>query len=139
MDTCVRRLIGDEEFVARRTELETQSLRLARRLEELARPDETIPQIEEAVSFSNYAAELFRRGDDDLKRLIVKTACSHSMLSNKILSIEAPKWMAIDRQEVHERKQIEMDVDEPIQTGSAIHNRLSDQFTPVSGGPRKTR
>ena len=55
------------------------------------------------------------------------------------IGIEAPKWMAIDRQEVHERKQIEMDVDEPIQTGSAIHNRLSDQFTAVSGGPRKTR
>ena len=55
------------------------------------------------------------------------------------IGIEAPKWMAIDRQEVHERKQIEMDVDEPIKAGSAIHNRLSDQFTPVSGEPRKTR
>ena len=55
------------------------------------------------------------------------------------IGIEAPKWMAIDRQEVHDRKQTELEVDEPIQAGSAIHNRLSDQFLSVSGGPRKTR
>lgn len=50
------------------------------------------------------------------------------------IGIEAPKWMAIDRQEVHDRKQEECDV--MIVTG--VHNRLSGQFEPTVD-PRKTR
>lgn len=50
------------------------------------------------------------------------------------IGIEAPKWMAIDRQEVHERKQQECD--EMIVTG--VHNRLSGQFE-ACADPRKTR
>lgn len=50
------------------------------------------------------------------------------------IGIEAPKWMAIDRQEVHDRKQ--MECDEMIVAG--VHNRLSGQFEPTAD-PRKTR
>ncbi|MFO0939103.1 MAG: carbon storage regulator [Gemmataceae bacterium] len=55
------------------------------------------------------------------------------------VGIEAPKWMAIDRQEVHDRKQIEMETDETVK--AVIHNRLSDQYQPIQapGGPRKSR
>ena len=49
------------------------------------------------------------------------------------IGIDAPKWMAIDRQEVHDRKQEE--ADEMIVAG--VHNRLSGQFEACD--PRKTR
>ena len=55
------------------------------------------------------------------------------------VGIEAPKWMAIDRQEVHERKQLETDVPLEMEPGSSVHNRLSGQFEPLSSGPRKSR
>ena len=52
------------------------------------------------------------------------------------VGIEAPKWMAIDRQEVHDRKQVE--IEEEAGVGKpAIVNRLSGQFESVD--PRKTR
>lgn len=53
------------------------------------------------------------------------------------IGVEAPKWMAIDRQEVHDRKQHESE--EHTETGSAVHNRLSGKFEPLTCGPRKSR
>lgn len=54
------------------------------------------------------------------------------------LAIDAPKWMAIDRQEIHDRKQREA-VADSAETESAVHNRLSGTFEALSGGPRKSR
>jgi carbon storage regulator len=52
------------------------------------------------------------------------------------LGIEAPKWMAIDRQEVHDKKQVQT-IDEPVGTGSGIHNRLTEYS--ANDTPRKPR
>jgi carbon storage regulator len=54
------------------------------------------------------------------------------------LAIDAPKWMAIDRQEIHDRKQREA-LGEPAETESALHNRISETIDALSGGPRKSR
>jgi len=96
----IRNLISDEEFVSRRAGLQEETIRLARRLAELATPENDealIPPLTDAISFSNYAAFWFENGDDDLRRLILKTTCSNPTLSNKILSIDAAKWLSLIR------------------------------------------
>jgi len=92
-----RLLITDEEFSARRAELQAEALRLSRRLEALARPVEqdVIPPYSAAASFNNYAADCFAQGDDELKRQIAKIAWSNPTLTNKILSVEAARWIAL--------------------------------------------
>jgi hypothetical protein len=94
----LRTLISDDEFVSRRRTLQEDAFRLAKRLAQLAEPesDETlIPPLTDALSFSNYAANWFKEGDDTLRRLILKTVCSNPTLSNKMLSIEAAKWWIV--------------------------------------------
>lgn len=91
-----RRLIADDEFAERRAVLKLEIERLAGRLEELARPLESIviPPLKIGISLNNQAAYLFEHGDDELRRRIVRTACSNPRLTNKILSVEAAKWLA---------------------------------------------
>jgi carbon storage regulator CsrA len=50
------------------------------------------------------------------------------------IGIEAPKWMAIDRQEIHDRKQLQTPEIEP----AVVVNRLTDQFEAVEA-PKKPR
>ena len=92
----LRNLVSDDEFTTRRAALQAEAVGLARRLEQLGRADDdnVFELFSSAISFSTYAADWFEKGDDHLKRLIVKTACSNSTLTNKILSIEAAKWMS---------------------------------------------
>jgi hypothetical protein len=95
-----RQLITDEEFIPRRAALKEEVVRLTRRLEELARPEEQelIPLLNAGVSLSNQAAELFRDGSVELKRRIIGIACSNLRLTNKILSIEAAQWLCLMRE-----------------------------------------
>jgi carbon storage regulator len=52
------------------------------------------------------------------------------------LAIDAPKWMAIDRQEIHDRKQREAMGET---ADHAVVNRLSGTFDALSSGPGKSR
>jgi DNA invertase Pin-like site-specific DNA recombinase len=88
----LRGLIGDEEFAPHRERLQLEAARLARELDKTAQPDSLFEPVDALISFSNQAVEWFRRADDDTKRLILKTACSHLRLTDKILSVEAADW-----------------------------------------------
>jgi DNA invertase Pin-like site-specific DNA recombinase len=86
----VRQLIDDREFVATRVRLQGEASRLRG---ELVEPDHEGPfePIKELISFSNLAVDLFAHGDDDEKKLILRTACSNPSLKGGILSISAAK------------------------------------------------
>ncbi|HEY2786338.1 MAG TPA: carbon storage regulator [Fimbriiglobus sp.] len=63
------------------------------------------------------------------------------------IGVEAPKWMTVDRGEVHERKvaedraTTEVEVDLPVELlseGATVRNRIADKLPPASppaGGP----
>src|SRR5262245_36457159 len=67
------------------------------------------------------------------------------------IGVEAPKWMTVDRGEVHERKvaeeraqpQVEVEVELPVELieGRVVKNRIADKLPPTSppSGPRKPR
>lgn len=59
----------------------------------MAEPEFVFELVLDLVAFSNQALEWYRRADDDTKRLILKTICSHFLLTDKILSFEAPEWL----------------------------------------------
>lgn len=90
----LRRLIDDTELIHRRAELQTEAARLARRLQELSQPDEWIKPFSEAIPLATCAANWFRNADDQLKRMIVKSAGSNLALTDKKLSVEAARWLA---------------------------------------------
>jgi DNA invertase Pin-like site-specific DNA recombinase len=90
----LRRLLDDEEFGERRRALQSEAARLAQQLDQFAKPDELIPPLETLISFSTKAADWFRAADYPLKRTIVRAACSHLMLADKKLSVEAAKWVS---------------------------------------------
>ncbi|MCI3133124.1 recombinase family protein [Phenylobacterium aquaticum] len=95
LDLRLRDLIGDEEFVARRTELQRTAIDLAQRLEAQDRQVDLIPPFRTLVSASHLAGEMFFKVDDETKRLILRTMCSsHPLLKGKILSLEAAKPFA---------------------------------------------
>lgn len=89
----LRCLIDDEEFLRRRTELQLEAARLAKRLQELAEPTEWLKPLAQAISFGTYAADWFRTADGQLKRLIVESAGSNLTLTDKKLSVEAARWL----------------------------------------------
>ena len=90
-DLRVRDLIADEEFSAKRAELQQEQLRLRGRLESGREGLDSLEPFEEVISFSTRAAEWFRSGDDETKRLMIKTTCSNPILKDKILFIQAIK------------------------------------------------
>jgi len=87
----LRALINDGEFVQRRRALQFEEARLTAKLNEAPAPGNDIEPLQEAISFSNQAVDWFRAGDDETKRLILKTATSNLFMSGKKLSIEAAK------------------------------------------------
>lgn len=89
------RLIGDEEFRRRRADLQFEAQRLARKLDELNKPDDWLKPLETAMPLGIYAADWFRTADDQLKRMIVKATGSNLTLIGKALSIEAAKWLSL--------------------------------------------
>ena len=89
-DVRVRNLIDDDEFMERRKALQQRELTL----EEAARAgtDNLSMMLElgqALLLLSNYAADWFLDGDLDDKRLIAKSLCSNSVLSGRMLSVQA--------------------------------------------------
>lgn len=54
------------------------------------------------------------------------------------IGIDAPRWMAIDREEVHVRKEAEADA-EADQSVTVLPNRIAEIVTPSEALPRKSR
>ena len=90
-DLRLQGMITDEEFKAKRLELQERQLKLGAARASAADPGEMIEPLSAFVSFSNRAADWFRAGDDRLKRLIFQTTGSNPILTDKIISIEAKK------------------------------------------------
>lgn len=87
----LRRLVEDEEFVRERQRLEEERLRLAELGGGQSDPADRFELAREVISFSNQAAEWFRRGDHHARRMILKITGSNFQLTGKKLSVEAAK------------------------------------------------
>jgi hypothetical protein len=70
----VQNVIGDEEFSQQRKKLEVAQLRLGQKLEEARHAASQFELLETLILFRSKAIEWFRVGDDDIKRLIFRTA-----------------------------------------------------------------
>jgi site-specific DNA recombinase len=91
-DIRLRRILSDEEFVARRTQMLSQRDRL---LEEVGRrasqPDYWFEPALSVISFNKHGISWLSEGDDEDRRLIIRAVGSNLTLANEILSIEAKK------------------------------------------------
>jgi len=87
----IRDLISDGEFVRERSKLENEGIRLRKKLDEADKPVDTFEPFDSLVSFGNRAADWFRHGDNQTKRLLLGIVGSNLILKDKRLSIEAKK------------------------------------------------
>lgn len=90
-DLRLRDMIGDDDFTRKRAELQQEQLRLRRRLDQGVADIGAFEPFTEFISFSNRAADWFRSGTPEIKRLILKTTGSNPILTDKILNVEARK------------------------------------------------
>ncbi|HYM60760.1 MAG TPA: recombinase family protein [Thermoanaerobaculia bacterium] len=90
-DLRIRGILGDEEFMKRRLDTTRARLGLVEKRDALVENVDWIEPLRTLMSFSDKAVEYFRRGNDEQKRLILKTTSSNPTLSDRILSIEARK------------------------------------------------
>jgi site-specific DNA recombinase len=87
-------LITDDEFLHRRREIEQEQLQLEEKLRNARRGEDWFEPFQAFISFRNQAVDWFRRGDHQIKRLILQTIGSNLTLKDKILNIEAAKPFA---------------------------------------------
>jgi site-specific DNA recombinase len=87
----LRNLLSDDEFMEKRRALQREDIRLAQRIGDIDAGDNRFEPFRTVVLFRNQAADWFRRGDDQAKRLILQIAGSNLTLTNKILNIQAAK------------------------------------------------
>jgi site-specific DNA recombinase len=90
----LRSLLTDEEFIARRSELQNEELRLRQRIDVADENRGRFEPFIDLVSFRNRAAEWFLSGDIQSKRLILETIGSNLSLKGKIISIAAKEPFA---------------------------------------------
>jgi DNA invertase Pin-like site-specific DNA recombinase len=90
-DLRVRSLLSDDEFTRKRLELTGRRLSARQFLSHLNDEVDWIDPLRTLLSFNDRAIEYFHEGNDEQKRLILKTTSSNARLSDRILSIEARK------------------------------------------------
>jgi hypothetical protein len=89
LDMRTRRLIDDDEFVAKRRELQTELLRLRKSVID-THPGDIRLELAACVNlFRKYAVDWFLSGSLIEKRMILQTVGSNCLLSDKKLSIQA--------------------------------------------------
>jgi site-specific DNA recombinase len=106
----VRDLIGDEEFVAQRTALQKETLQTEEHIRKLDRDDAWFEPAHELFSFSSRTVDLFKGGDDSVKRQILRSVGSNPYLRDQKLSIEAKKplfWYASEATSSYLRARVE--------------------------------
>jgi site-specific DNA recombinase len=87
----IKSVLTDEEFLTKRRELQHEEMGLVQQINRLGDEAEWFEPIQDVVIFLKSAVDWFQTGDDEDKRLILKTAGSNPVLKGKILSIQANK------------------------------------------------
>jgi DNA invertase Pin-like site-specific DNA recombinase len=87
----VRDLIGDEEYLRQKQELETERLKAAQGIESLSESRDWIEPVQLLVSFNSQAVSRFTSGGLTTKRLILEITGSNLVLRDGKLSIDAKK------------------------------------------------
>ena len=90
-DLRLRDMIGDDDFMRKRAELQQEQTRLRRQLDKGAAEIGAFEPFSDFILFSNRAADWFRSGTRETKRLILETTGSNLTLIDKILNVEARK------------------------------------------------
>ncbi len=90
-DLRIRSILDDDEFMRRRLDLTRVRLGLVEKRDALVDEVDWIDPLRTLLSFNDRAIEYFHEGNDEQKRLILKTTSSNARLSDRILSIEARK------------------------------------------------
>ena len=90
-DLRLRELLTDDEFVSQRQRLEREVFSATARLEKLRISKDTLQPFPDLISFSSRAAEQFRCGNPEAKRLIFQITGSNPILEDKRLLIEPAK------------------------------------------------
>lgn len=87
----IRDLLGDEEYVRQREELERKRIGTARNIDALQRDDARFEPARSLVSLNEMLVSRFDEGGMQKRRLILTTVGSNLVLKDKILSIDARK------------------------------------------------
>lgn len=90
-DLRVRELIKDDEYVARRREIEVAVIATEERLQKLERGADWFEPAQLLVSFRKQALDWFSSGTDEIKRNIVTAVGSNFTLTDKKLDGEAKR------------------------------------------------
>lgn len=90
-DLRVREIIADDEFLARRRELEMSIAASEQRLQNVQSAEDWFEPATLLISFRKQALDWFVHGTDDIKRSIIKTIGSNLTLQAKKLRAEAKK------------------------------------------------
>ena len=95
----LRDLVTDDEFLAKRQQLQQEELRLQQGLDRSERVyGDAFEPFADFVSLSNRAVPWFFHGDHQVKRLVLGAIGSNLVLKDRILSIEARKPFQLIRQ-----------------------------------------
>jgi site-specific DNA recombinase len=135
----IRNMLSDEEFVAERQVLQQEQLRLRRKIAEFGVQADRFEPVDQLISFGNRAAEWFRAGDEQSKRLILETVGSNLTLKRKTLTIVAAKpFAALAHEPAILRQCGVVDDDRTAQTGTkapttAMINAFSEAFAYADG------
>lgn len=87
----LRNLLTDAEFLAERQTLQQEQAKLSAAIAKPDCPGNRFELLKDVISFNNRAIIWFRHGNNDAKRLILKTIGLNFSLKDKILSIQATK------------------------------------------------
>lgn len=96
----LRALLNDDEFLAQRTELQLEQLRLEQSFAEENDASSIEPFLDVSL-LSKRAVKWFSEGDALTKRQILKTVGSNLTLKGRILNIEAKKPFSLNGQSAH--------------------------------------
>ena len=95
LDLRIRDLVDDNEFTKRRERLQREKASLVERRQKLDEHHDWFEPAESLISFNKMAIDWFVGGDDETKRLILKTVGSNFSLKGKKLNIEATKPFSV--------------------------------------------
>ncbi len=90
-DLRIRDQIGEDEFVTKRRKLEVQAKAAEEKLEKTADEQFWLEPLASMISFSKCAGSWLLHGDEETKRIIMKTVGSNPTLRDKKVSIDRAK------------------------------------------------
>jgi len=133
-DLRVRNLVGDEEYMTRRREIEMARIAVQERLDRSFQGSEWIEPAEMLISFNKQAIFWFAHGTIDIKRHIAKTLGSNFTVMSRKLSGEAvkPFSLGVEQPEILKRCGFGDDSRIPLEPRVArIHLDTSNKNTDI--------